>query len=236
MAGPAPGHGNGYPRRGMSPFSPPGRPVFRPPFLMRRSMGEGGRGPFSKKVPFPPHAPPILPKTFIQVCHGPSWRTGQSSSPSPPVTWALTMSAVVRMRFVPIPPVTCRKIWMEKPVILAMAGSLGTAILLPALPLPASPATVPAGCRKTDALFKRRTILYKIRLFPAFSRRGADSRPAAQRRRPVIPTRTKVLRGDGGAGEGGRFFQKRPPSPGLASPEARYHAHVRSSPDRGIRP
>ena len=216
MAGPAPGHGNGYPRRGMSPFSPPGRPVFRPPFLMRRSMGEGGRDLLGKRSPFPPHAPPILPKTFIQVCHGPSWRTGRPSSPSPPVT--------------------AEKSGWKSPSSLQWRKALGQPSFCPPFPFqPLLQLSLPYAAKRMP--FSNAALSFtKYVCFPAFSRRGADSRPAAQRRGPVIPTRTKVLRGDGGAGEGGRFFQKRPPSLGLASPEARYHAHVRSSPDRGIRP
>ena len=192
MAGPAPGHDNGYPHRGMSPFSPPRRPVSRPPFLMG-PVYVRGKGTFLEKgLPSPSHSP-IPPLTFMQVCDWPSWRTGRSSSAGLPAIW---------LKGETHPPgfLRCR------------IPRNGCPFQTPHYPLQNTPAFLP---------------------FPG---EEDESRPAAQRRGPVIPTKTKVLRGDGGPGEGGRFFQKRPPSPGLASPEARYHAHVRSSPDRGVRP
>ena len=218
MAGPAPGPDNGYPHRGMSPFSPPRRPVSRPPFLMG-PVYVRGKGTFLEKgLPSHSHSP-IPPKTFMQVCDGPSWRTGRSSSAGLPAIWL--------------------KGETHPPGFLRWRKTSGPSLFHHLCP--ASPAADPAGSPATDALFKRRTILYKIRLLSCLFLillvfKILFHFPAAQRRGPVIPTKTKVLRGDGGPGEGGRFFQKRPPSPGLASPEARYHAHVRSSPDRGVRP
>ena len=48
----------------------------------------------------------------------------------------------------------------------------------PVPPPPVSPATVPAGCRKTDALFKCGTIIYKIRLLSClFAKRGTIAGP-----------------------------------------------------------
>ena len=54
--------------------------------------------------------------------------------------------------------------------------------------------------------------------FLPFREEGHDSRPAGQRRGPDIPTRTKVLRGDGGPGERGRVCQSVPHPPGKPRP------------------
>lgn len=197
MAGPAPGHGNGYPHRGMSPFSPPRRPVFRPPFLMRSGQVRGEGDLFEKRSPFPPHAPPILPKTFMQVCGRPSCRTGPSAFPGPPVTSPKSRAGSPS---------------------LAMAKGLRMADILPALPLPVSSLDVPAGCRKTDALFKRRTILYKIRLLSClFAKRGTIAGPPDNGGdRPYRPEQ-KFYGGMGVRGKGDAFPKASPfPRPCLS--------------------
>ena len=75
---------------------------------------------------------------------------------------------------------------------------------------------------------------------PAFPprNRGTHAAPSAvQSARPAIDPYERFAGFRVGFGEGkGTLLEKRPPSPGLASPEARYHAHVRSSPDCGICP
>lgn len=186
MTGPAPGHGNGYPPSGNVPLFPAKAAGLPAAFFDAPEHVRGKGDLFGKRSPFPPHAPPILPKTFMQVCGRPSCRTGPSAFPGPPVT--------------------CRKIWMEEPGIL------------PALPLPVSSLNVPAGCRKTDALFKRRTILYKIRLLSClFAKRGTIAGPPDNGGdRPYRPEQ-KFYGGMGVRGKGDAFPKASPfPRPCLS--------------------
>lgn len=186
MTGPAPGHGNGYPPSGNVPLFPAKAAGLPAAFFDAPEYVKGKGDLFEKRSPFPPHTPPIFPKTFMQVCGRPSCRTGPSAFPGPPVT--------------------CRKIWMEEPGILTIAEGLRMAGILPALPLPVSSLDVPAGCRKTDALFKRRTILYKIRLLSClFAKRGTIAGPPDNGGdRPYRPEQ-KFYGGMGVRGKGDAF-------------------------------
>ena len=107
---------------------------------------------FEKRSPFPPHTPPILPKTFMQVCHGPS---GAQALPLPLV-----------------PRWHAPKARQEGPS-LAMAKGLRMPGILPALPLPVSPATVPPDVVKRIPFSKDVLSFTKYACFPAFLRRGA---------------------------------------------------------------
>ena len=190
MAGPAPGPDNGYPHRGMSPFSPPRRPVSRPPFLMG-PVYVRGKGTFLEKgLPSPSHSP-IPPKTFMQVCDGPSWRTGRSSSAGLPAIWL--------------------KGETHPPGFLRWRKTSGPSLFHHLCP--ASPAADPAGSPATDALFKRRTILYKIRLLSClFPGKRARAGPPRNDGDPSYRPKQKFY---GGMGSGGRgtLFPKASPFP-----------------------
>ena len=192
MAGPAPGHGNGYPHRGMSPFSPPRRPVFRPPFLMLSGQVRGKGDLFGKRSPFPPHTPPILPKTFMQVSHGPS---GAQSLP-PPLVPDDILKKIGRMAVIP-----------------AMADTSRRASIFPS-----SVSTFLAGCRKTDALFKCGTILYKIRLLSClFAKRGTIASPPDNGGDLTYRPEQKFYGGMGVRGKGDAFPKASPfPRPCLS--------------------
>ena len=178
--------------------------------------GEGERGPFWKKVSLPPSHSPHPPKNFyaglwqVVMTHRPfhrPWSPGDTLKRMDRMARTPRDGGRPQEGRHPVPP-----------------------------PPPVSPATVPAGCRKTDALFKCGTIIYKIRLLSClFAKRGTIAGPP-DNGGDLTTDPNKSFTGGWGSGGRGTLLEKRPPSPGLASPEARYHAHVRSSPDCGICP
>lgn len=197
MAGPAPGHGNGYPPSGNVPLFPARAAGLPAAFFDAPEHVKGKGDLFEKRSPFPPHTPPILPKTFMQVCHGSS------------DALALPLPLVPRWH--------APKARQEGPS-LAMAKGLRMAGILPALPLPVSSLDVPAGCRKTDALFKRRTILYKIRLLSClFAKRGTIAGPPDNGGDPTYRPEQKFYGGMGVRGKGDAFPKASPfPRPCLS--------------------
>lgn len=179
--------------------------------------GEGGRGPFWKKVSLPPSRSPHPPKNFYAGLWQALMPHRPFCFPRSPGDMPKNMDGRARHPHDGGRPQDGRHSARPSP-----SGLFSRC-----------PCRMPQnGCPFQKTYYP----LQNTPAFLPFCEEGHDSRPAGQRRRPTISTRTKVLRGDGGTGEEGRFFQKRPSSPGLASPEARYHAHVRSSPDCGIRP
>ena len=175
MTGPPPGHDNGYPHRGMSPFSPPRRPVFRPPFLMLSGQARGKGDLFGKRSPFPPHTPPILPKLLCRSVAG----HHDAQALPPPL----------------VPRLHSEKDGQDGPYPSRWRKTAGG----PA-PCASSPSRLSRNCPcrmpQNGCSFQMRHYhLQNTPAFPPFREEGHDSRPAGQRRGPDIPTRTKVLRG-----------------------------------------
>ena len=193
MAGPAPGHGNGYPHRGMSPFSPPRRPVFRPPFLMLSGQVRGEGDLFGKRSPSP-HPPKIFYAGLWQVVmtHRPfhrPWSPGDTLKRMDRMARTPRDGGRPQEGRHPVPP-----------------------------PPPVSPATVPAGCRKTDALFKCGTIIYKIRLLSRlFAKRGTIAGPPDNGGDLTYRPEQKFYGGMGVRGKGDAFPKASPfPRPCLS--------------------
>ena len=118
--------------------------------------GEGERGPFWKKVSLPPSHSPHPPKNFYAGL----WQVVMTHRPfRRPWSPGDTLKRMDRMARTP------------------RDGGRPQEGRHP-VPPPVSPATVPAGCRKTDALFKCGTIIYKIRLLSRlFAKRGTIAGP-----------------------------------------------------------
>lgn len=194
MAGPAPGHGNGYPHRGMSPFSPPRRPVFRPPFLMLSGQVRGKGDLFGKRSPFPLILPPSSQKLLCRSAVG-----------------SHDAQALLR-------PLVPRRHPEKDEQYGPMGENHRRAGILFFLPLPVFPVAVPAGCRKTDALFKCGTILYKIRLLSClFAKRGTIAGPPGNGGDLTYRPEQKFYGGMGVRGKGDAFPKASPfPRPCLS--------------------
>ncbi len=98
-------------------------------------------------------------------------------------------------------------------VIPAMADTSRRASILPS-----SVSTVLAGCRKTDALFKCGTILYKIRLLSClFAKRGTIASPSDNGGDLTYRPEQKFYGGMGVRGKGDAFPKASPfPRPCLS--------------------
>lgn len=159
--------------------------------------GEGERGPFWKKVSLPPSHSPHPPKNF----YADLWQAVMTHRPfRRPWSPGNTLKRMDRMARTP------------------RDGGRPQEGRHPVPPPPVSPATVPAGCRKTDALFKRRTILYKIRLLSClFAKRGTIAGPPDNGGDLTYRPEQKFYGGMGVRGKGDAFSKASPfPRPCLS--------------------
>lgn len=186
MAGPAPGHGNGYPPSGNVPLFPAKAAGLPAAFFDAVRTGEGGRGPFWKKVSLPPSRSPHPPKNFYAGL----W---QALMPHRPFCFPRSLGGMPKN--------------MDGRARHPHDGKRPQDARHPALPSPSGlSCNCPAGCRKTDTLFKRRTIIYKIRLLSClFAKRGTIAGPPDNGGdRPYRPEQ-KFYGGMGVRGKGDAF-------------------------------
>ena len=160
--------------------------------------GEGGRGPFWKKVSLPPSHSPHPPKNFyaglwqVVMTHRPfrrPWSPGDTLKRMDRMARTPRDGGRPQEGRHPVPP-----------------------------PPPVSPATVSAGCRKTDALFKCGTIIYKIRLLSClFAKRGTIAGPPDNGGDLTYRPEQKFYGGMGVRGKGDAFPKASPfPRPCLS--------------------